>query len=457
MLKFVIQKDCAEMRINMEQPIFTREDLKKLIIPLIIEQMLALSIGLFDTLMVSSCGEASVSGVSLVDSISVLLIQILSALATGGAVVCSQYLGKKMPEKAKLSAGQLMFIMLTSSGTVMILVLFLHRFLLRTIFGQIEADVMDAAQIYFLISAISYPFLGVYNAGAALFRSIGNSKISMYTSLVMNVINIGGNAILIYGAGIGVMGAALATLIARMVSALVMVVLLSKKDNPLCITTPGCMRPQKDVIGKILKIGIPSGIENGMFQIGKLLVSSLTATFGTAAIAANAVANSIAGFANIPGIAMVTVIGRCIGAGEKEQAKRYSRKLLGLAYGGMCLTDITLLILVRPLVGCFSLSGEAFAITVQLLQTFSICAMLIWPLSFALPNVLRAAGDAKYTMEVSVFSMWVFRVASSYFFAGTLKMGVLGVWIGMYVDWVFRSLLFVIRYKRGKWLNKRVV
>ena len=442
------------MRINMEQPIFTREDLKKLIIPLIIEQMLALSIGLFDTLMVSSCGEASVSGVSLVDSISVLLIQILSALATGGAVVCSQYLGKKMPEKAKLSAGQLMFIMLTSSGTVMILVLFLHRFLLRTIFGQIEADVMDEAQIYFLISAISYPFLGVYNAGAALF-------LSMYTSLVMNVINIGGNAILIYGAGIGVMGAALATLIARMVSALVMVVLLSKKDNPLCIMTPGCMRPQKDVIGKILKIGIPSGIENGMFQIGKLLVSSLTATFGTAAIAANAVANSIAGFANIPGIAiglaMVTVIGRCIGAGEKEQAKRYSRKLLGLAYGGMCLTDITLLILVRPLVGCFSLSGEAFAITVQLLQTFSICAMLIWPLSFALPNVLRAAGDAKYTMEVSVFSMWVFRVASSYFFAGTLKMGVLGVWIGMYVDWVFRSLLFVIRYKRGKWLNKRVV
>lgn len=218
-----------EMRRNMEQPLFTREDLKKLIIPLIIEQMLALSIGLFDTLMVSSCGEAAVSGVSLVDSISVLLIQILSALATGGAVVCSQYLGKKMPEKAKLSAGQLMFIMLTSSGTVMILVLFLHRFLLRAIFGQIEADVMDAAQIYFLISAISYPFLGVYNAGAALFRSIGNSKISMYTSLVMNVINIGGNAILIYGFGIGVTGAALATLIARMVSALVMVVLLSKK------------------------------------------------------------------------------------------------------------------------------------------------------------------------------------------------------------------------------------
>lgn len=213
----------------------------------------------------------------------------------------------------------------------------------------------------------------MYNAGAALFRSIGNSKISMYTSLVMNVINIGGNAILIYGAGIGVMGAALATLIARMVSALVMVVLLSKKIiRSASRHQDACIHRRCD--RKILKIGIPSGIENGMFQIGKLLVSSLTATFGTAAIAANAVANSIAGFANIPGIAiglaMVTVIGRCIGAGEKEQAKWYSRKLLGLAYGGMCLTDITLLILVRPLVGCFSLSGEAFAITVQLLQTF---------------------------------------------------------------------------------------
>lgn len=445
----------------MEHLLFTREDLKKLIIPLIIEQTLAISIGLFDTLMVSSCGEAAVSGVSLVDSISILLIQILSALATGGAVVCSQYIGKKMPERAKLSAGQLMFIMLVVAGTVMVAVLFLHRFLLRAIFGQIEADVMKNAEIYFIISAISYPFLGVYNAGAALFRAIGNSKISMYTSLVMNVINIGGNAILIFGFGLGVFGAAVATLVARVVSAIVMVVLLGKKDNPLCITTPGCMKPQRDVIGKILKIGIPSGVENGMFQIGKLLVSSLTATFGTAAIAANAVANSVAGFANIPGIAiglaMVTVIGRCIGAGEKEQAKYYSKRLLTLAYAGMIVSNAALLLLVKPIVSCFALSEAAAEIATQLLMSFAVCAALIWPLSFALPNVLRAAGDAKYTMEVSVFSMWVFRVASSYFFAGTLRLGVLGVWIGMYVDWVFRTLLFVIRYKRGKWLEKRVV
>lgn len=445
----------------MEHLLFTRQDLKKLIIPLMIEQTLAISIGLFDTLMVSSCGEAAVSGVSLVDSISVLLIQILSALATGGAVVCSQYIGKKMPERAKLSAGQLMFIMLVSSGTFMVLVLFAHRFLLQTIFGHIDAEVMANAEIYFVISAISYPFLGVYNAGAALFRAIGNSKISMYTSLIMNVVNVGGNAILIFGLGLGVFGAATATLIARVISAVVMVVLLCKKDNPLCIATPGSMRPQRDVIGKILKIGIPSGVENGMFQIGKLLVSSLTATFGTAAIAANAVANSIAGFANIPGIAiglsMVTVIGRCIGAGEKEQAKYYSKKLMMIAYIGMILSQIALLVFARPLISCFALSEEATAIAVEILTSFAICAAVLWPLSFALPNVLRAAGDAKYTMEVSVFSMWVFRVASSYFFAGTLGLGVLGVWIGMYVDWVCRSLFFVVRYKRGKWLGKRVV
>ncbi len=445
----------------MDKPLFTGEELKKLIIPLILEQLLAISIGMSDTLMVSACGEAAVSGVSLVDSISVLLIQILSALATGGAVVCSQYLGKKMPERARVSAGQLMFIMLVVSVTVMAVVLFSSEFLLRTIFGQIEADVMENAGVYFLVTAISYPFLGVYNAGAALFRSMGNSKISMYTSLVMNIINIAGNALLIFGFGLGVLGAALSTLVSRMISALVMAVLLCKKDNPLCIASLAFLRPQWDVISRILKIGIPSGVENGMFQIGKLLVSSLTATFGTAAIAANAVANSIAGFANIPGnaigLAMVTVIGRCIGAGEKEQARTYSRKLLTIAYIGMFLTNLAVFVGVKPLVSCFSLSAEAHGIAVQLLRTFAVCAILIWPLSFALPNTLRAAGDAKYTMAVSVFSMWVFRVFSSYFFAGTLGLGVLGVWIGMYVDWLFRSILFVIRYLHGKWLNKRVV
>lgn len=364
-----------------------------------------------------------------------------------------------------------MFIMIVTSGVVMLLVLFSYRQLLRLIFGQIDADVMAAAETYFIISAISYPFLGLYNAGAALFRSVGNSRVSMYTSLVMNLINITGNAILIFGFCQGVFGAAVATLIGRVVAAIVILSLLGRKKkdtdtededevNPLRLTWSD-LRPQRDVIARILKIGVPSGVENGMFQVGKLLVSSLTATFGTAAIAANAVASNVAGFANIPGnamgLAMVTVIGRCIGAGEKEQAKRYSKKLLRLAYLGIWFANVMMVLFVHPIVSLFSLSAEATAIAKQLLTTFAICASCIWPLSFTLPNTLRAAGDAKYTMGVSVFSMWVFRVFSSYFFAGTMGLGVLGVWIGMYVDWLFRTILFVIRYLRGKWLNKRVV
>lgn len=445
----------------MDRMLFSNADLRKLIFPLIIEQILAISMGLFDTLMVSSCGEAAVSGVSLVDNISVLLIQILAALATGGAVVCSQYIGKGQPERAKLSAGQLMFIMLVSAGTVMVVVLCSYRFLLRLIFGQIDADVMANAEIYFIISAVSYPFLGVYNAGAALFRAIGNSKISMYNSLVMNIVNISGNAILIFGFHMGVTGAALATLNARVLSALVMTVLLCRRDHPLCIRTPGCMRPQGDVIRRILKIGIPSGVENGMFQVGKLLTASLLSTFGTAAIAANAVAGCLAGFSNIPGmaigLAMVTVVGQCVGAQQTEQAEYYGKLLLKIAYLGILPMNAILFAGAESFAAMFALSGETADITVSLLRTFTVSSALCWPLSFVIPNALRAAGDANYTMAVSVCSMWVFRVGSCYLFAGALGLGALGVWIAMYVDWVFRSLLYILRYRSGKWRGMQVV
>lgn len=441
--------------------IFSKQELKKLIVPLMIEQFLAVSIGMVDTMMVSSVGEAAVSGVSLVDSISILIIQILSALATGGAVICSQFLGKKEEEKARKSAGQLMFIMILVSGVVMIGILLSYRFLLRAIFGQISEDVMRCAEIYFVLSAISYPFLGVYNAGAALFRSMGNSKISMYNSLVMNILNIGGNAVLILGFDMGVFGAALATLVARVISCIVMTSMLMKKENTLRVGGLQDLCPDKNLIFKILGIGIPSGIENGMFQIGKLAVSSLTSTFGTAAIAANAVANNIASFANIPGnamgLAIITVVGRCMGAGETEQAKKYSRKLLLMSYIGVWAANILLAAGIYPILGCFSLSKEATEIAAQLYRSFAIVASVFWPLSFTAPNILRAAGDAKYTMKVSVFSMWTFRVASSYYIAGTLGLGVMGVWIGMYIDWVFRSILFVVRYLRGKWLKLKVV
>lgn len=440
---------------------FTSKDLKKLIIPLIFEQLLAVSVGFVDTFMVSIAGEAAVSGVALVDNISNLLIQILSALATGGAVVCSQYLGSKNIDMSKKSAGQLIFIMSTLSALLMVISLIGNHGIINFIFGKIEKDVFESASIYFYITAISYPFLGVYNAGAALFRSIGNSKISMNTSLIMNIINICGNALFIFVFDMGVAGVALATLISRIISAIIIIALMFKAESAIRIKSGRDFLPCPSIIRKILSIGLPSGLENGMFQIGKLSVSSLVSTFGTAAIAANSVANSVTMFANIPGnaigMAMITVIGQCIGAKKPDEAKRYGKKLMFIAYAGILATNIIMTIVAVPVVGLFHLSPEATKTGLSLIHCFSLVAIFIWPLSFTMPNALRAAGDAKYTMMVSIFSMWAFRVGSSYLLGGTLGLGVLGVWFGMFIDWGFRSLAFLIRFLRGKWTQKAVI
>ena len=309
------------------RPIFTRQQLVALLLPLVAEQALSVTIGLADTLMVSSVGEAAVSGVSLVDTFNTLMIQIMSALATGGAVVTSQYIGHEEPKNAKATAGQIMLVMVAFSCTVALVVLFGRHLILRAIFGAIDDDVMAYAETYFLMSALSYPFIGMYNAGAALFRAQGNSKISMLSSLVMNVLNIGGNAIFIYGCGMAVFGAALATLISRIIACTAVLFLLQRPASMLRVDSVQNLRPDRKLIRRILVIGIPNAIENGMFQIGKLSVSSLTSTLGTAAIAANAVANNTTTLLNIPanavGMGALTVLGQCLGAGDKKQAKRY--------------------------------------------------------------------------------------------------------------------------------------
>ncbi len=292
-------------------PLFTRSALVALIWPLFLEQTLSVTMGMADTLMVAGVGEAAVSSVSLVDSLNILIIQILAALATGGAVVASQYMGRRDQESAQRSAAQLYSVLAISTVAVGVLCLALSRPILRGVFGSIDDEVMHYAQQYFIISAISYPFIGLYNGGAALFRAQGNSRISMLASLVMDVINIGGNALLIYGFGMGVVGAALATLIGRVFAAVWILWQNQNIHNPLRVAGFADLRPRKEPIMKVLAIGVPSGLENGMFQIGKLCVSSLTSTLGTAAIAANAVANSVCTAANVPGatvnLAMIPV------------------------------------------------------------------------------------------------------------------------------------------------------
>ena len=444
-----------------QAPVFSREQLVSLIWPLLLEQFLSVSMGFADTFMVSGVSEAAVSSVSLVDSLNILIIQVLAALATGGAVIASQYLGHRDVESARRGSAQLYYVLGVSTLAVMILVMGFSRGILRGVFGSIDEDVMAFAQVYLLISALSYPFLGLYNAGAALFRAQGNSKVSMRASLVMNVITIAGNALLIYGLGMGVLGAALATLAGRVFAAVWVFRRQQRRDNPLRIMSLGDLRPDGKQIRRILGIGIPSGLENGMFQIGKLCVSSLTATLGTAAIAANAVGNSVASIANIPGntmsLATIPVVGRCLGAGEKRQTWRYSYILMGVAMGGLLVTNTAMFFLIPTVTGWFHLSPEASELCVQVIRWFSVVSIFLWAASFTLPNVLRSGGDAKFTMTVSIISMWSCRVVLSYFFVQRLHMGLLGVWMGMFLDWAVRGSLFAGRFFSGKWMEHNVI
>ena len=428
-------------------PLFPRQALVALLLPLIAEQALSVTIGLADTLMVSSVGEAAVSGVSLVDSFNTLMIQIMSALATGGAVVTSQYIGRQEPKDAKNAAAQILFILSSFSLLVAAVVVAGRHAILRGIFGSIDVDVMRYAETYFLLSALSYPFIGLYNAGAALFRAQGNSKISMMSSLVMNVVNIGGNAVLIYGFKMGVMGAALASLVSRAIACVAVLYLLQRPACPLRVDGLQALAPKARLIQQILRVGIPAGIENGMFQIGKLSVSSLTSTLGTAAIAANAV-----------GMAALTVVGQCLGAGEKDQAVYYSRRLMLFAYCGAWFMNLSAFLFANKFaLGLFNLSPEAYAMALEVMVWFNIVSLFIWPSSFTMPNILRAAGDARFTMTVSIVSMWAFRVGFCYLCVLAFHGGLLAIWMGMYLDWAFRSLCFFVRFVRGKWLEQQVI
>ena len=429
---------------------FSRKDLVRLFAPLLVEQLLAVLVGMADVVMVAAVGETAVSGVALVDSISVLIIQVLSAMATGGAVVCSQYIGKKKPEQACRAAGQLVLITAALSLLIAAVAFIGNRHLLRLIFGSVEASVMDNAQTYFWFTAMSYPFLALYNSGAALFRSMGNSKVSMKVSLAMNAINVAGNALCVFGLHMGVEGVAIPTPVSRMFAAVVIVILVRSPKNSIRVYSFRQLVPQLDMIGKILAVGVPSGLENGMFQFGKIALQSLVSTLGTASIAGYAVATNLVTFQYLPGVALglglITIVGQCVGAGEPEQAKRYTKKVIAVNYGLLLVICTSMAVFRSFVVGIYNLSPEASDLAQKLLLAHS-CGMVLWPLSFALPNTLRAGLDAKFTMMVSVFSMWVFRIGLGYVFVKGLHMSVLGIWYAMFVDWIFRLVVFVWRFK----------
>ena len=381
--------------------LFSRDALIRLIVPLIIEQLLLMTVGMADTVMVTTAGEATVSGVSLVDNINTLIIQIFSALSTGGAVVVAQYLGRQETHSAKTAAKQLLYVMTGISAVLMILALIFRQHILSLIFGQVEPAVMDSALVYFLLTAAAYPFMGIYNAGAALFRAMGNSKVSMINSFIINVINILVNAILIFGFGMGAAGAGIGTLVSRIAAAVIIMVMLRHPGLTVQVDDIFHFEFNGSMIRRILFIGIPTGMENGMFQAGKLMVLNLITTFGTSAVAANAIANSISGVINVPGSAMglaiITVIGRCIGAGDTRQAVHYTKLLVGCSYLSMLIMGSALFFSADFLVTLFNLSPEAMAMASQVLKFCAIANMLFWPMAFTLPNSL---SDAPATLSL---------------------------------------------------------
>lgn len=432
--------------------LFSNEALRKLLIPLIIEQFLAVAMGMADTIMVSNCGEASVSGISLVDSICVLMIGLFTAMASGGAVVAAQFKGKGDAGMVNRASNQVLLAVGGIAVIFMAVALIGNHGILKLIYGEIDQEVMDAARIYFYFAALSFPFLGIYNSGAALFRAVGNSKVSMKVSFFANVLNVAGNAILIFGFGLGVTGAAISTLMSRMVSALLIMIMVVKSDE---ITLEKRWRPDFGMLHKILYIGIPNGLENSMFQLGKLLLSSLVSTFGTAAITANAVTNSVGNFQHIPataiGVAMITVIGQCIGANDVEQAKYYLKKLLKISYTTIFILGTILIVFARPIFSCYNLSEETMKLAILLLTHSAVCSMIAHPLSFGLGHALRAAGDVTYTMVVAIASMWICRIFMAYILADYMQLGVYGVWIAMTLDWAVRGICFTTRIVSGKW------
>ena len=441
--------------------LFPRRALWMLLIPLIIEQMLNSLMGMVDTLMVSRVGQEAISAVSLVDSINNLVLQVFAAMAAGAAIICSQYLGRKDEKGCNEAARQIVLTVVVISSVIMIIGVGFRKPLLRLIFGSVEEAVMTNAQIYFLITALSYPFIALFQAGAAFYRACGNSKFTMKTALIANVANIVGNTLFIFILQMGAAGAAVSTLISRALCAFVVFYGLRKPGYAIQLKNYFSIRPDFKLIVKILAIGVPSGIENGMFQFGKLAIQSTVSSLGTVAIAAQAMTiifENVNGMAAVGiGIGLMTVVGQSIGAGRQEEAKYYIVKLSMYAEVAMIISCILVYLAARPVTILAGMSAESTAMCMQMILAITIVKPILWVPSFTPPNGLRAAGDVRFSMITATLTMWLCRVALSIFLMRVVKTGPIGVWYGMFADWGVRGVIFTIRFVRGKWLRFKVI
>lgn len=448
-------------KIDPEKQMFSNLDLKKLIIPLIIEQVLIMMVGMVGTMMVSHAGEAAMSGVSLSDMINGVFQYVFSALATGGTIVVSQYMGRKDMERGCRSAGQLVMITTLISLAFTAFILLGNRPLLGVLFGKTEADVMDAAVTYIIITSLSYPFMAAYNAFSALFRAMGHSKITMAVSLGMNIINIICNAVGVFVLEAGVVGVAVSAVISRIASAAVMFFMLKNEKYPISLRMGDLFSWSGEYLRRILAIAIPSGIESGLFQVCRVALTGIIATFGTVQIAANGVAVSIdninAIINNGVGLAIPTVIGRCMGAGDHAQARYYTKKILLIAQFGTILLAAVMMVALPFILSLYELSDEARWYAGVLVKLHLLFTLLIGTASGGLPNALRAAGDVRFTMTVACLGLLIGRLFFSYIFAIVLDLQIIGMWLAMPTHWGFNAIGSYIRFRSGKWTQKKVI
>ena len=444
-----------------QQHMFTNRMIRNLLIPVVLEQLLNSIMGTADTMMVSNVGSAAISAVSLVDSINVLVIQAFSALAAGGAIVCAQYIGQRNKEKANESARQVLFIITAISVAVSLICLVFQKPLLSLIFGSVEADVMRASEIYFFYTALSFPFIAAYDSAASIFRAQDNTRGPMLISMISNVMNIAGNAVMIWGFHMGVAGAALSTLISRIFCAVVVLIQLRKDRQEIVVRDYIRIRPNWSMIKRILGIGIPSGVENSMFQLGKLAIQSTVSTLGTAAIAAQAMTNileTLNGIAAIGvGVGLMTIVGQCIGAGRQDEAVYYIKKLCVIAEVIIIISCLGVFALTKPITILGGMEKESADMCFHMVMWITIVKPLVWIMAFIPGYGLRAAGDVKFSMITSCCTMWACRFCLCVFLIRRLGFGPMGVWIGMFADWTLRSIIFTWRFHSRKWLQHKVI
>ena len=450
------------MKVNsciIKNKFFDNRDLIVLIIPLIAEQFLSFLVGLADSLMAANIGEAAISGVSLVDMLSELLISIFAALSTGGAIITGQYLGAKDYAGAQKAANQTVWFSGCIGVVIMFAVYLCKNLILHNLFGKIEADVYSNAETYLMITALSIPFLALYNSGASIFRSIGNSALPMRVMLFMNLVNMAGNTVLLFVFHMGIEGLAIPTLISRIGAAIIILILAAKKRNTVFLEKFGGL--DKNEIVRILKIGIPYSLENGIFYLGRLFLMNLVSTFGTAAIAANSIGGTLTSFQALPGMAiglgLSVVISRCAGANDFCQARYYTKKIIGIIYALQIISGGLIISALPFLIRIYNISAETAQLVSQIVWSHGIIMILIWPLGNSLPIVFRASGDAKFPMTVCVVSMIFCRIVFAYFFVYVMKINMIAVWIAIYCDWIVKGIIFFIRYRKGKWTKYKAI